>query len=354
MGRKAKSVDPAVDAARQKLADDISAFCQLALNKECEKLCLKLLDTWSKHDPQALLRGKPAVSAAAVIHTIASINALFYADSKPRASGESIARYFGVSTGGVSTRVSALKWTMQESGVPIERFLTQRTKSYGTRQQELLSQVMQLFQGGEGPFADSEGPMLDEDGCFYDADRPVMSDYYDLMQRFPQGDEDPALIAALRQLIARDPDFYDTYNSLAELVDDEEGRALTHEAYIRAVARLAPDGTWPERIEWGYLENRHVLRALLNEAIDVWDEGNMAEAIAQFKQLLHICPNDNMGVRYYLLACREGKTFAQHEEQFISPRGFYDGKKLMEWFDHASPQYEADFAAWRKQMEQYE
>ena len=70
MGRKTKLVDPRVVIAQNHLSGKIVAFCETYLNQECQKLCLKLLDTWATHDPEALLRGKPEVSAAAVVHTM--------------------------------------------------------------------------------------------------------------------------------------------------------------------------------------------------------------------------------------------------------------------------------------------
>ena len=56
MGRRVKTVDSRVAVMQAQLGESISGFGRVALNGECTKLCLKLLDAWAKHDPDAPLR----------------------------------------------------------------------------------------------------------------------------------------------------------------------------------------------------------------------------------------------------------------------------------------------------------
>lgn len=353
MGRKPAAVDPRVAAAQEKLSALIVEFCRIYLNSECQKLCVKLLATWAKHDPDALLRGKPEVSAAAVVHTIASLNELFYRDSRPSVAATEIAAHFGVSTGGVNTRVNALKQTMQASGVPVEQYLTKRGKEHRETIESLFDELL-----GAAPLLqnlrDFDGvASVDKDGAFYDAERPVMHAFYDLMAEHDDDEPSEALIAGLRQLIAQDPDFYDSYSALGELLGGDEGRELFRDACTRALGRIRSN-TFIRHVPWGYLENRHLLRAILNEALECWDDQSLENAVFLLKTLLELCPDDNVGARQYLLAIREGMTFVSFEERFMDPSGLgYTAGKLHHWFGSKSQAYPDDFAEWQKYVDSH-
>jgi hypothetical protein len=108
-------------------------------------------------------------------------------------------------------------------------------------------------------------------------------------------------------------------------------------------------------VSWSYLENRHLLRAILNEAIACWKERSTETAISHFKYLLEICPDDNVGARHYLLAIREGMSFAGFEKTFMGRSGLgYDALMINTWFESNSLSYPEDFAEWQKHVEQYE
>lgn len=352
MGRKAAVVDPRVAATQETLSAIIVDFCRVHLNQECQKLCLKLLATWAKHDPDALLRGKLPVSAAAVVHTIASLNGLFYRDSRPSVSATDIAAHFGVSTGGVNSRVNALKQTMEASGVPVDQYLTKKTKALNESIESLYAEMMGMAQGLQN-LGELDGiASVDSDGNFFDAERSVMHAFYDLMAEYEDDDEPTeAQVSALRQLIAQDPDFYDTYVALGNILGGDEGRELQRDACTRALGRIRSN-SFVRRVPWGYLENRHLLRTILNEAIACWEDQSTENALFLFKTLLELCPDDNLGASFYLLAVREGMSFAQFEERFMDPSGVgYVANKLNPWFTKNSPRYPEDFAEWKQYVD---
>lgn len=64
-------------------------------------------------------------------------------------------------------------------------------------------------------------------------------------------------------------------------------------------------GQWPEKLEWGWIENRHIIRAFVNMGILYWKKNKTLEAYSLFQKLLETNPNDNAGVRYFMLAILE-------------------------------------------------
>ena len=278
-------------------------------------------------------QGKPSALAVGRCHS----------DSKPRVSAQEIAAAFGVSTGGVFTRVGAIKQSRQASGVPVDGFMTKQAKSSHRQIDEIYGQMAALLSGLDMTPA-PEAPALRSDGSFFDAKRDVMEDYYEIVSQPPT----QLSTLLLQRLIERDPDFYDSYTALAELSDATEARRLHRTAYERAVARLAPDGVWPRLVDGGFLENRHVLRALLNEAIARWNDNDPLGATPIFQQLLAICPEDSLGARYYLLAICEHLHFPQFEQRFSSSFG-YNASKLMHWFNANVGKYPTEFAPWRRE-----
>ena len=143
---------------------------------------------------------------------------------------------------------------------------------------------------------------------FVDKDHKVMSEYYDLLE---SATSDAQLKREMEKLIETDPDFYDPYLVVADLQteqgNDKKGDELIQEAYERAVKRIADArGDWPIFMPWGWLENRHLMRAIERQAVIFWEEGKTDEALDIFRRLLRANPGDNQGVRHSILAIRLG------------------------------------------------
>ncbi|NOX35920.1 MAG: tetratricopeptide repeat protein [Calditrichaeota bacterium] len=185
---------------------------------------------------------------------------------------------------------------------------------------------------------------------FIDQDREVAGEFYDLIEKL---DNLPIQTAKkeLQKLIRKDPDFLDSYLLLAELhleEDDLEARdRLIDQAYQRAVQLITDEtGQWPEELRWGWWRNRHIIRALLTKGIQLWETGEDKAALELFRYLLRSNPNDNPGVRFYILGVRMGMSFQDFERRF-NKGGYYD-EDLDEWFAKNSARFPDEFDWWEK------
>jgi len=189
---------------------------------------------------------------------------------------------------------------------------------------------------------------------YIDKDHRVMNTYYDLCERY-DGRNVKSMKKQLKQLIEQDPDFLDSYILLCEILegegDDAEAEKLLDKAYDRAV-RLITDknGNWPDVLEWGWLENRHIIRAILNKAISLWNNNEINGALDLFRKLLKTNPGDNVGARDYILAIRMNMSFEDFEKRF-NKGGFYD-MELSDWFDKNYKSFPDEFDWWEKAVEE--
>jgi len=191
---------------------------------------------------------------------------------------------------------------------------------------------------------------------YVDKDHKVMDAYYDLYERYG-GKNTKSIKRQLRKLIDEDPDFFDTYLLLGRILEDEgeiqEAEMILDNAYQRVLKLLTDkNGDWPDVLEWGWLENRHIIRTVLNKAIALWENGELDNALDLFRKLLKTNPDDNAGVRTYILAIRMNMTFEGFEERF-NIDGFYDGE-LFDWFDENYKNFLDEFDWWIKIMDEYE
>lgn len=189
---------------------------------------------------------------------------------------------------------------------------------------------------------------------FIDKDHEVMDLYYDLTERAESLSE-KSLIKELKLLIKKDPEFFDTYTWLIQILEEQgkfkESLILLNEAYAKCLkVILDKNKSWPDRLDWGWLENRHILRLLLNKGIYEWKVGNKELAREVFRRQLKLNPNDNAGVRQFILAIRMNLTFDQFEKKF-NKDGYYDSD-LMNWFDKNFKKFPEEFDSWLKEIEQ--
>lgn len=185
---------------------------------------------------------------------------------------------------------------------------------------------------------------------FVDKRREVSRMYNDLLERLKDLPVS-TFKKELQKLINRDPDFFDSYLLLAELYFEEgatEARnRLIDQAYQRAIRLITDEKEqWPKRLEWGWLQNRHIIRTLVTKGIQLWESGNNQEALALFRNLLQSNPNDNPGVRFFILAIRMGMRYEDFQRRF-EKEGFYD-ETLCDWFDKNYKNWPDEFDWWDK------
>lgn len=184
---------------------------------------------------------------------------------------------------------------------------------------------------------------------FIDEDRKVMDKYYDIMDK---DFSNKKLITEMKKLIAIDEDFYDPYLIIAEILSydgkNQEAQALLKDAYERAVKRISDSqGRWPQIMRWGYLQNRHIMRALESYADEYWSQKNIDAALDIYRRLLRANPNDNQGARYNILAIRMNYEPGTREKQFeVKENGEVvglDAFKMHKWFRIHSKKFKDEF-----------
>lgn len=186
---------------------------------------------------------------------------------------------------------------------------------------------------------------------YVDIDHEVSEIFYELLDIYEEGNVDE-IKSKLNQLIEEDPYFLDSYLLMYEILmnEDKEEEAIKYldNAYNKAVETITIGDKWPYRLEWDWIENRHIIRAILNKGIYLWANGKENEAIEIFRRLLKMNPADQIGARFYILAIRKGISFEDFEERF-SKDGEY-GDSLFQWFNENYQQYMDEFKEWDDEM----
>ncbi|MDP8239217.1 MAG: hypothetical protein P9X24_09010 [Candidatus Hatepunaea meridiana] len=185
---------------------------------------------------------------------------------------------------------------------------------------------------------------------FIDRDHPVAENFYKIVDSYT-GRNLKTMRNKINKLIEKDPDFLDTYGLLSEIELKDmhiiKYVRLLEGAYKRAIAMITDkDDNWPDVMEWAWMENRHVIRAILNWAIAIWREGNLDEALDIFRKLLRSNPGDNAGARHYILAILMKMSFDNFDKKF--DRGGYYDQEIMDWFDKHCKEFPDDFDWWDK------
>lgn len=184
---------------------------------------------------------------------------------------------------------------------------------------------------------------------FIDKERKVMTNYYSVLENNLRSGQTKS---QMRKFIEKDPDFFDPYLVLANLLyEDEEyieGDELMRTAFKRALKRIVDkDGNWPKFLPWGFLENRHLIRAIDRWAYKLWEDGHNEYALDIFRKLLKSNTNDNVGVRYNILAILLGYEAGWQEEEFSAGEiGMIDAAKEEKWFNKNVKKFPEEFNWW--------
>lgn len=183
---------------------------------------------------------------------------------------------------------------------------------------------------------------------FIDKDRNVMDEYYDLLD---SGLTEAGLLKSMMQLIRKDSDFLDPYIVSADILlrsnKIKSGFQLIEEAYNRALHLIIDEnGKWPKRMSWGFLQNRHIMRAIERHAFISWEENDFKLALEIYRKLLRVNINDNQGARYAILALRmklgpdwDLKLMAKNGQMV----GLIEAKKIDDWFNENSKNFPEEF-----------
>ena len=160
----------------------------------------------------------------------------------------------------------------------------------------------------------------------------------------------------LLNLIDKAPNFIQPYADLCVLysrlegVEDELAAIESAGFVISKSLVIDKNGNFPEVLEWGYIENRPIVRFLNMGAEELWQEGNLDEAKGLYEGLLRSNWMDNIGARYCLLAIYQGMSFDDYYNSFEAEDGL--GKDIDKWFNKGFKKYPL-LVEWDKQTEQF-
>lgn len=193
-----------------------------------------------------------------------------------------------------------------------------------------------------------------ESYAFYDTDRyKVNQMYWDFLN---SKDKDSSKnIKSLKKIIKKDPYFFDSYISLHEYYyannDLENAAKILNTGYGKAMDLVLKNGRFPDELEWGYIENRHIIRMIFHFGMFLWEIEEKEDALEVFMQLLKSNVNDNIGARYAIVAMLEGfESMGEYEEKFMSGFGL-DAMAVEEWFNEASKKHKKVIGWWFDEVE---
>lgn len=188
---------------------------------------------------------------------------------------------------------------------------------------------------------------------FIDKDHKVANEYSEFIDNDLSYEQ---LKRSLKRLINEDPFFFDSYLILADIFYAEgrnnQAKDLLQRAFQKAMMKIVnKEGKWPKIMEWGWVENRHIIRTLDRWATELWDDGKKEDALMILRNLLKSNPADNIGARYGILAIRMNLD-SSYESQFSSILpGYIDAYEISKWFEKNSKKFPEEFDWWRKEME---
>jgi tetratricopeptide (TPR) repeat protein len=154
--------------------------------------------------------------------------------------------------------------------------------------------------------------------------------YYDAMECLEQGKRGVKKAEKmLFEAVEADEHYVQTYIGLAQIYGVSGNRKKAREAIIKAYDKtIKKFPKWPEKLEWGFLENRAYLRAIQHRADLFWDDGESDKAVKLFRLLLRLNPNDNQGVRYEISALYVGISGDKLNEMFDEGNSKQNWNKL--------------------------
>ena len=188
---------------------------------------------------------------------------------------------------------------------------------------------------------------------FVDIDHPIQYDYDEIIE-MRDIVSNTAVVFELKALIEEDPFYFDPYLTLAGILESEGNllealhlRELAYELALDTI--LDEDNKWPDTLDWVFIENRHIIRALFNMVDIYWQNNQAQKALDLLRNLLRVNPLDNIEARYNILAIRMGLSF--QEFQKLTDRNENGGFDIGEWFESNKNQFPEDFDWWKGDVE---
>jgi len=195
---------------------------------------------------------------------------------------------------------------------------------------------------------------------FIDKDRFEVNEMYFNFLESSEQDNIKKSVKSLKAMIKKDSNFFDPYITLHEyyLMDRDFKNAIKiiELGFQRAIDLVDKNGKFPDILNWGFIENRHVIRMIFNFAMFIWANDEDKEiALNIFMELLKSNHNDNIGARYSIVAILENfNSQEEYEEHFESENGMgLEYEALEKWF-YQSAQKHLSIIGWWFDLEEAE
>lgn len=167
---------------------------------------------------------------------------------------------------------------------------------------------------------------------------------YDFMPEYIKDEKEfNQVFQYLVNLTVKAPNFIVVYEyalSMLELLElNEELTELRNDLEkrkIEACEKIAEkEKLFTKTVEWGFHENRPLIRGLMCKADKLWEAGELKQANELFTKIYKTNEDDNVGARYSVKATGEGMSYQEFEERFTytDERGtYYKNEELWDWF----------------------
>jgi tetratricopeptide (TPR) repeat protein len=253
---------------------------------------------------------KPNLLAAAIVYVYLRMNDL---NGRGGISAKAVGEYFGVKGTAISAKASDVEFWLYD-----------------------MSDYMEE----------------DEEYEYIDRDRFEVNEMYWEFIESEDAEHIEKSIKILKGIIKKDPDYFDPYITLHEyyLANDESNKAIATlvDGYDRAINLIVVDGKFPDKLLWGFIENRHIIRMIFNYALLMWRMEDKEQAVTLMLQLLRANPGDHIGARYYIVAILEG--FESEEEFEINfmkeDEEYLDWQQQEAWFQKKVMKYRKELGWW--------
>ena len=125
-----ESVPKAMQATYDAIVARTDQFCRERLNEEYAQRCRETAAALCRKRPSPLLGGNPSTWAAAIVHTIGSINFLFDKDNPLYMSAADLAAAFGLAKSTVGGKSAAIRTALNLGGLDWHWALPSKQDSY--------------------------------------------------------------------------------------------------------------------------------------------------------------------------------------------------------------------------------
>ena len=172
---------------------------------------------------------------------------------------------------------------------------------------------------------------------YIDIERTVMYRYYYNYIEDIQLLSYDERIGRLAIMLKNDPYFMDSYSLLYQeyinLNYTYSANNILEIGYKQIINILDINDKSLKKLSWRYIQNKHIIRFLINYGINLWLNNKINEALNLLLKVLKLNTSDPIGIRYYIMAIKEGfKSKEAFEAYFAIDDTSLEYESIKNWF----------------------